>query len=952
MLRKLAIAATVLVGVFVIALVVSMATGWGTDKNAPPTLDPSQLPERFQTGQVADDDLTSLGQGIGGWIQRTDPDTGRLIQEFRYATLEPRQQGEFDVTDPEARLYVAPHRVVTLRAKKGVIVAPDNIPQQGAFREDVIVTLYETEKGKQVDLRPGSDDIALTIQLDDATFDTRLGKIDSAGRVLLDSEQARFRGKGLTLVYNEPKQRIDYLEVLEGESLTYTPPPTEEDQAAQPRRPVGPGVVEQTPSGDEEVASSIQYYKVVFERDIKVVDQGSTIDAQTLVGLFSFDRRASEDRATSKRNAMPPHALASNDRTAAAVAAAEQASEQIVMTWKGKMVVTPLLIKPDMLAPTGDVLLTFTGSPVKAVSEDGDVLTARHVEYHESWGQIGALGSPAYPLNIDSPALGKVRAEDLTVKLEAGSGVLWGRGSIVAHADQPEDQRSGLPEGFSIAWTDRVELAIAREDEPVDGLKTANFVGDVKVIDPRFTMSGGQLKVRFDPQADGSGRRFAGVDASDNVVVKSDDGTIKAQQLDLSTAERADGRIVPTTLVASGNVHVADKTQKIDAGKLRVRFRETPIDQTKTKIDIATVAAADGVTVAMADGTKVEATTLDADNVAGTAYMTGEPVTIVQDDSEIRVARLKLTKDGNIAEADGKGEFVMIEPGTDARPDGRRVNVRWTDSMRYSEADKRLDVAGGVVVEQSDRPAELNRLAAEKLRIDLRDREQLGEDAPDRSLLKKLTATDNVVVLATKWATPKRQTVQTRLRIAGPTLTFIDATEIVDVIGPGSMLIEDYRPGGNDDKVGAVAVSGRGATLFTWTGGMTLDGARTDVTINGGVNMTHKPTGDQGLLELQTAKLTADMKGIGGLQVIDMANVESLEIDHIEATGQVQVRDKQRLISSHRLYFDGEKQTVLLEAQPGRQVSIVKVDEPKPIKAGKITWDLTKDRVEIDKVGY
>jgi len=958
MLRKLAIAAVGVVALFLVAVIVSMATGWGSGDAGPPTLDASQLPERFQGGPVTeDDDLTSVGQGTGGWIQRTDPETGRLVQEFRYGSLEPRREGEFDVTDPQARLYVGRSRVVTMRAERGVIVAPGNIPQQGSFRDNVLITIYEAPRGEAVDLSAGSPHLAVTIELDDATFDTRLGKIDSAGRVTVNARQAEFRGRGLTLVYNEPRQRIEFLEVIEGESLTYVPPAAQDEATDRgPRRPVGPQAGAAEPDAEPADPGDIQYYQVVFERDIEVTSDGGTIEAQTLTGLFSFNRRDRVREASGGASGLPRGALASASPAAVASAATQPAPtdspERVTMTWNGSMTVTPRPTKPAALADDGDVLLTFTGAPVRAVSPDGDVLTAGHLEYHESWGQVGALGSAAHPLRIDSPALGVIRADDLTLKIDTGVGALWGAGSIVAHPAEDGEAPRGLPEGFSIAWTDRVELNLAGDDEP-DGLKNANFVGDVKVIDPRFTMAGRQLNVRFEPTAEGDDRRFAGVDASGDVVATSADGSIRAQQLELTTVERPDGEIVPTTLVAAGEVSVTDKTQTINAGRLNVTFNETPIKGDQSRIDIATVRAGDGVTVAMEDGTKVTATTLNADNAAGTAVMTGEPVTIVQDDSEIRVARLRLERDGQVAHATGKGEFVMIEPATAGRPDGRRVQVRWTESMHYTEAGDRLDVAGGVVVEQSDKPTELNRLAAERLRIDLHDREQLAEAGVDEeSMLKKLTATDNVVVLATKWASPRRDTVETRLRISGPTLTFTDATEQVEVIGPGSMLIEDYRDAGNDEQLGAVTVSGKGATLFTWTGGMTLDGARTDVILSGAVNMTHKPADRDATLEMQAGRLVADMRGIGGLEVIDMSNVESMEVNSIEATGQVQVRDATRLITSHRLYYDGAEQTVLLEARPGRKVTIVKIDEPKPIRAGKVTWDLTRDRVEVDEVGY
>jgi hypothetical protein len=209
-----------------------------------------------------------------------------------------------------------------------------------------------------------------------------------------------------------------------------------------------------------------------------------------------------------------------------------------------------------------------------------------------------------------------------------------------------------------------------------------------------------------------------------------------------------------------------------------------------------------------------------------------------------------------------------------------------------------------------------------------------------------------VVLLATRWTDPTQQQVNTRLRAAGPILEFDNRTETALINGPGSLLLEDYRQAPEEAIDRLVEVSGRGATLFTWTGRMELSGSQRELTINGQVQMTHQPAGDdKQLIELQTNRLTATMSGVGGLRIGQVSDVESVEIAHFQATGATQLRDPGRLISTHQLIYDAKADRVELLALPGRNVEIHRLDQVKPMRAARIIWHLAEDRVEIDQGG-
>ncbi|MHB1158604.1 MAG: hypothetical protein ACYC26_17405, partial [Phycisphaerales bacterium] len=654
---------------------------------------------------------------------------------------------------------------------------------------------------------------------------------------------------------------------------------------------------------------------------------------------------------------------------------------EVIMTWAGKMIVTPATDRPAQLRTDQDLLLNFRGrnQPVTMHSDSGDVITCANAEYHEHHKQVAAIGSAQFPLLIESPALGEVTADALTLRLDEQAGRLAGAGYIKSKAEK--ENQKGLPPGFAIRWTDHVDLLLTRSKEKPSGLKTAQFVGKVEVTDPRFSMRGEQLAVHFEPDRAGRNRRFSAIDASGDVVAQSDEGRIAAQTLHLDADESPDGRIRPTVLVAHGNVRVSDKTQTISAGALSATFTDkSSVNKGKPRIDAAQIIAADHVKLSMPDGTQVSADQLEADNATGLATLTGRPVVIDKQGATLSVAKLKLNRAKELVTADGEGRFDYEQPlapspqspapapasanrkPQTANPSVRTLHVTWTDGMSFDQIGNLLTVNGHVVADQSDRPEEDNRLTAATVVMELTDRElakQQGVELKGRSLLKSMAAGGDVVLLSTRWLDATRSRLEGRLRLAGPRISFDNDREIARVQGAGSLLLEDYRDRAAAEAqqpAGSVRLTGRGATLFTWNRWMTLDGSRTEVVMDGQVEMTHRPGGANtsggGGVQMQTHRLTADMKGIGGIEALAAGQNRKLDIDHILAEGGVQIRDDKRLISAHRLYYDGAAQTATIEAQPGRRVNIVQLDEPKPILARRILWNLKLDRLELDQPGY
>ncbi len=633
----------------------------------------------------------------------------------------------------------------------------------------------------------------------------------------------------------------------------------------------------------------------------------------------------------------------------------------------------PLEVRPDTLADARDVMLRFTGKPVIARDGKRQTMTCAAMGYNEASQRLHADSAPGYPVRITAEAMGDVTATALRLDLFRQRGELKGPGSLLADSDS---DAAGARPGFGVRWTDRMTLAYTVKDGTAH-IDEAVFYDDVQIDDAEFKFNAKRLAARFAHHARHR-TQLASIDAAGNVRVEAERGSIAADRLQLATQPDADGRLCPHIMQAAGHVALSAPAQSIRAGKLRVTLADQPVKketagaQTKADVDrlkfdsrVRHIWAEDEIELTLDAGkTKITADTLDADADKRTAALVGSPVTLRRGDSQLKVLALNVEEDGRVARGRGGGEFHYVE--NDApRGQDRRVDVSWSDAMIYADALNRITVAGDVKAESSDKPTEQNRLTADQLTLELVDEkaaEQLAGAAdrndpasviPSHRVLKQLVAEGDAVLLATRYRDRTRKHVVTRLRLNGPILRFNNVTEQASIKGPGKLLVEDYRPVDPSRTKNAVNLSGRGATLFTWSGGMDMSGADKSFNLHRGVRMTHRPADKkQGLIELQCGKLHVAMSGLSGMRAVRMTENEQIDIDAFTAEQAVQLRDPQRLISAHRLRYTAEDRAVRLTALPGREVEIVQVDQPKPFKARSILWHLEKDRVEVLRAGY
>ena len=225
-----------------------------------------------------------------------------------------------------------------------------------------------------------------------------------------------------------------------------------------------------------------------------------------------------------------------------------------------------------------------------------------------------------------------------------------------------------------------------------------------------------------------------------------------------------------------------------------------------------------------------------------------------------------------------------------------------------------------------------------------------------------VTARDDVEFVSAKWAhNAPNGNLETRLRVVGPLVNFDNIREQIQVIGPGRMLLEDYRARPKEqlrdhntpaaafgiDRGGQVMLTGRGATLLRWSGHLMLDAFHNDMRAETAVQMIHRSLDSQLTVQMDCQQLLADLEATGGLGVWFAGEAPQPQVKAVYADDAVRILSDEKLILTDHLEYTAYDHTVLLHADAGRLTQVQERDAPAGLTAQRVRWDLLKNRLEI-----
>jgi len=519
--------------------------------------------------------------------------------------------------------------------------------------------------------------------------------------------------------------------------------------------------------------------------------------------------------------------------------------------------------------------------------------------------------------------------------------------------------------------SDQLTIAFAKPDKQkkIDNHPTAiNASGKVAVKargdaeDETFDIAAQRLSI--DLKLDRDNEPYASsIRALDDVLVKRPGSTLTCQRVSVELNPPSETTALansdPKQREASGtptDERFAQVRSILAVGKVRANldYNDRRVDLVADQL-IADVEK-DRLTLA-SDNTKELAEITD---LSSGRKLTGQLV-VMDDQAEV----LTITGPGTLA-------TVLNDAGNPkAGIEDAFLAIAWEQSMSFNNITGQAEFKQGVRSE-SRRSTDASEMTCDQLSMVFspdykHDPQRLleddGKDEHERQI-RSAIATGDVKFMAWAWDTQNPKKINNRVRLEGPKLLITNkpANEVGDipvetivVEGQGRMVLEDYRPPDEKQADDKASMTGRGATLFSWKDAMTLNALTNTATLVDTVKMTHIPKDETGKagdpVQLDCNKLVADMTDTGGMSVWLSDQAPDAQVQTITATNNVRLLQQgTRSMRGDRMSFNAALNQVILNANANRDVIIEDLQRDAFTRTNKVTWDLTTDRIEIDKL--
>ena len=698
---------------------------------------------------LGDPDL-NIELSQGGWVQIAGPD-GALAQQYRFDHLDPDPDDLarhwLRMTAPHVQMFLHGGRMVTLTGQTLDAYAPKRALEQGKLLGDVVIRLYEKDPAHPT-ADPTDGEPAMVFRTAEASFDNLAGRIECPGDIQAVSPTERLAGRDLLVLLNDRDDRIEFLRMAEVDYLVLQesslPGATGSVQARTSRGAITKAALQGlgSPQPRPSDASDVDFYHVRLAQDVRIDQEDQAgrrlAVADTLDVFFSMQSTAAASpgpasvaRLAGTLGTLGDLALAARqDSPVPAPAAGE-----IVVTCNGPLIMVPAP-EGTILPPTADDnRLELHGSPVRLLdTSDRMGALCTTLQYQSQTDRIDLVGSDTHPVTVVTDDLG-LRTEHLWAEMDtglAGSGSTPGRADMLAQSPltaallnedaaliDPEAPRA-LEQDLSIEWTDGVDVR----------------------FEPGGASGAGQMKMVL----------FKG-----NVQVRSVDGEIDANSLEMRFTPDEQGQAHPDRMLAIGDVRAHNEDQTLWANTLTATL-EPPAAAVESEEDAPEAAQAvrstdpmadarikdfnanGNVQVLLADGARAFADTLNGDARQEVVTLKGDNIVVARSDlliehgREIRIERKEGRADwpgGGLARLLARPINVtqdkrIVRPDVPApTPEVKRVvtmQARWNDALVYDASFGNgagaLDLMGQVSVVAQQEPTERASLAGERLRLE------------------------------------------------------------------------------------------------------------------------------------------------------------------------------------------------------------------------------------------
>ncbi len=378
------------------------------------------------SGQVGSG--TQIQRIRGTQLIHTDA-TGAVDRNFGFEDLSHPEGKQWEATHPFMTLY-QPGFKCSVTADKGQVQTESDfgrlIPNDALFSGHVVIHISASDPNNTLEA---------FIYLDDVAFTAAKSLFSTSGPVRFISPVARLTGRGMELLYDEQRGRLELFRVqdlvsllLRSEALQSLMKPPDRATESKPARPGGSRPEAKPPENAAPVAKAASpapvAYECVLRKNVQIVTPKEIARAYDQFAINNIlwagpkteesggakaATKSSDNRPKPEPNEPPgvpsPRSDTTRGSNALTLESMPESLFDVVVTCKGGMVVRPM----GTAAPEKDAVAGARTEEVSGFDETADashqVIAARRIDVDASTGDADLPGPVRMTLWVDSNSL-------------------------------------------------------------------------------------------------------------------------------------------------------------------------------------------------------------------------------------------------------------------------------------------------------------------------------------------------------------------------------------------------------------------------------------------------------------------------------------------------------------------------------------------------------------------
>ncbi|MDF1809876.1 MAG: LptA/OstA family protein [Phycisphaerales bacterium] len=734
------IAAAILTLGFLVIIVLSLSSSNGTNTN-----NKNLIPPDF--GEIPNiTDTQTGGEMLVTMVDKDDPT--RVAATLSADRFEPIGEGRRRLDNPLSWLYLKDGRKIKITADFATMLMPDpnQPPESGTLEGHIRIESYQADdevgKPASVDVEP-----SLVAEFDEPVeFERRYLRLRSTGHFEITSTQFDFSGTDLTVILNELRDRVELVDVAQGDRIVIhskgdpvapAKQSTQNTEISSSSNRTRNNSLDSThlanaadtsdlliADSTQQIASDVSndvieellnLYHIVLNDEVNAMVEGVGSAQSDRLELFAALNgselpensvkpirfvKSNEQVSTQNESVKQNLSLVQPDTTTSDVELStgdtapsgavqnDTDSSDIVITWSGALSVRPIDNDiPDELVDNNLALklIANEGKGIQfSMPERSLTAQAFSATYLATRAELNltSMQTESSIIKIDSSEAGSLLAMELNANLANGVITMPGRGQIASTPNGSLDPN----EESTIQWKQNAEITLEQDAGSItDRLTKAYFEGSVIAKQGESSIGARSLEAKFNTELP-SALSLKKITMVDGVISSASRSMLSGRAVAIDfIPDKAQNSIEPIRFESSGQVYARNSESMLKTEHIVATLYRDLSGETRVR----TADAKGDIQYTGVDRTTASGESLTADGFNETMTLIGSPAKVAQGGSSIEGEQIDMNARHRGIEVVGKGTFdhdiTIAESDENTKATGH-IRASWDGSMRFDDA--------------------------------------------------------------------------------------------------------------------------------------------------------------------------------------------------------------------------------------------------------------------------